>query len=50
MFNTFNMVIGLCAAVPADKADQSVKLLNEMGEKAYIIGEVASGENGVEIC
>jgi phosphoribosylformylglycinamidine cyclo-ligase len=50
MFNTFNMGIGMCIAVDADKADAAVKLLCDAGEKAYIIGRVASGEDGVEIC
>lgn len=50
MFNTFNMGIGMCIAVDADDADAAVKLLNAEGEKAYIIGEVASGEEGVKIC
>ncbi|MEG6571522.1 phosphoribosylformylglycinamidine cyclo-ligase [[Clostridium] cellulosi] len=50
MFNTFNMGIGMCIAVDADDADAAVELLNAEGEKAYIIGEVASGEEGVKIC
>jgi phosphoribosylformylglycinamidine cyclo-ligase len=49
MFNTFNMGIGMCVAVDADKADVAVRLLNSMGEKAYIIGEVAQGENCAEL-
>ena len=50
MYNTFNMGIGLCVAVDADKADQAVRLLIENGERAYIIGETKYGENGVELC
>jgi phosphoribosylformylglycinamidine cyclo-ligase len=50
MYNTFNMGIGLCVAVDADKADQAVRLLIENGERAYIIGETKIGENGVELC
>lgn len=49
MYNTFNMGIGMIAAVDADKADAAVKCLEEAGEKAYIIGELAEGEMGVEI-
>ena len=49
MFNTFNMGIGMIAAVPAEEAEKAVKVLNEMGEKAYIIGTVEDGENGVEL-
>lgn len=50
MFNTFNMGIGMCIAVDSDKADDAVKVLCDAGEKAYIIGEVAPGQEGVEIC
>ncbi len=49
MFNTFNMGIGMIAAVPAEEAEKAVKVLSEMGEKAYIIGTVEEGENGVEL-
>lgn len=49
MYNTFNMGIGMIVAVDAGKADAAVKCLEEAGEKAYIIGELAEGEKGVEI-
>lgn len=50
MFNTFNMGTGLCIAVSSDKADESVRILNECGETANIIGEIKAGEQGVDIC
>lgn len=49
MYNTFNMGIGMIVAVDADKAETAVKCLEEAGEKAYVIGELADGENGVDI-
>lgn len=49
MYNTFNMGIGMIVAVDADKAETAVKVLEDAGEKAYIIGELAEGEKGVEI-
>ncbi len=49
MYNTFNMGIGMIVAVSADKADAAVKCLEEAGETAYVIGELVSGEKGVEI-
>ena len=49
MYNTFNMGIGMIVAVDADKADAAMKCLAEAGETAYIIGELAEGEKGVEI-
>ncbi len=49
MFNTFNMGLGMIAAVPADQAEKAVRILEENGEKAYIVGEIAEGEKGVEL-
>ncbi|MBE6904249.1 MAG: phosphoribosylformylglycinamidine cyclo-ligase [Ruminococcaceae bacterium] len=49
MYNTFNMGIGIAACVSADKADEAVRILNAMGQKAYIIGEVKKGEKGIDI-
>ena len=49
MFNTFNMGIGMVLAVDSDKADETVARLAEYGEKAYHIGEVVSGDAGVEL-
>ena len=49
MYNTFNMGIGMIVAVDADKAEKAVQVLEEAGEKAYIIGELAEGAKGVEI-
>lgn len=50
MYNTFNMGTGLMLAVDSDKADEAVRILNENGEQATIIGEIKNGEKGVEIC
>lgn len=50
MFNTFNMGTGLCIAVAADKADEAIRVLEASGEKAVILGEVTSGDKGVELC
>ena len=49
MYNTFNMGTGLMLAVDSDKADEAVRILNANGEQAKIIGEIKSGEKGVEI-
>ena len=49
MYNTFNMGIGMICAVNADKADEAVRVLKDLGEKAYIIGELTEGDGGVKI-
>ncbi len=50
MYNTFNMGIGMCAAVPASQADEAVRVLRTAGTEAFLIGEVKRGEDGVELC
>lgn len=49
MYNTFNMGTGLVIAVDADKADEAVRILNENGEQAAVVGEIKAGEKGVEL-
>lgn len=49
MYNTFNMGTGLMLAVDSDKADEAVRILQANGEQAKIIGEIKSGEKGVEL-
>lgn len=43
MFTTFNMGIGLVVVVPAEQADEALRLANELGEQAYRIGTVTEG-------
>lgn len=50
MFNTFNMGIGMCLVVSPENADLAVRTLKAAGEKAYVIGEIGLGEEGVKIC
>ena len=44
MYNTFNMGVGMSIVVPADQADEAVRVLNANGENAYIMGETVEGE------
>ena len=50
MFNTFNMGIGMVLTVGRDDAQRAVEILTEHGESAKVIGYVANGERGVELC
>ena len=49
MFNTFNMGIGMALVVASEDAEKALKLLEEEGQEAYLIGQVTdSGE--IVIC
>lgn len=50
MFNTFNMGLGMIAAVPAERADEALRTLKDVGESAYLVGEVTKGDSGVVLC
>lgn len=50
MYNTYNMGIGMMLALAPEDVDNAVKAIEAAGEKAYIVGEIASGEKGVELC
>ncbi|MEG0854722.1 MAG: phosphoribosylformylglycinamidine cyclo-ligase [Angelakisella sp.] len=49
MFNTYNMGVGMAVIVPGDRADEALRILKAHGEQAYLLGEVASGETGVDL-
>ena len=49
MYNTFNMGIGMCLTVPADQADEAVRVLRACGEGARVIGEVVRGDERVAL-
>ena len=50
MFNTYNMGVGLCIAVSKETADAAIKALTDAGEKAFVLGEVIEGDEGVILC
>lgn len=43
MFTTFNMGIGLVIVVPAEQAEEAVRVAESLGEKAYTIGKITEG-------
>ena len=49
MFNTTNMGVGMCCTVSAADADTAVATLRANGTDAYIMGEIAPGDEGVII-
>jgi len=47
MYRTFNCGVGMVVALPNDKVDAALTLLNAEGEKAWLIGDIAK-RNGDE--
>ena len=50
MFNTFNMGVGMSIVVSKDDADEALSILKASGEDPYIIGEIVSSAEKIEIC
>ena len=50
MFNTYNMGVGMTLIVSKDTADAALTALNGFGLGAYAVGEIAAGEEKVQIC
>ncbi len=48
MYRTFNCGVGLVIALPQEQAAQAIKILNEEGENAWLLGEIADAESGEE--
>ena len=49
MFNTYNMGVGMTMLVSKTDADRALGILKENGVAAYPIGEIVTGEKGVEL-
>ncbi len=49
MYNTYNMGVGMSVIVDKNDVEQTLKILTENGEDAYVIGEVIEGTQGVVI-
>ena len=50
MYNTFNMGVGMSVVVPASDKNKALKTLKDAGEDAYVIGEIVSGKEKIELC
>lgn len=50
MYNTFNMGIGMVLVVAKENVETALKAIEDMGEKAYVIGKITSNEKEVEVC
>ena len=49
MYNTYNMGLGMVLAVDAADAEKTIAALSTTGDKAYLVGEVISGNKEVEL-
>jgi len=49
MYRTFNMGIGMILALPEKDKEKAISILEEEGEKPYIIGYLEEGEKSVNI-
>ena len=50
MFNTFNMGVGMCVAVDKNDVHKAAAAIEAAGEKAVVLGEIVSGDEGVILC
>lgn len=48
MYRTFNCGVGMVIAVPADRADEAIRTLNDAGEQALVVGRIAAAQAGEE--
>ena len=49
MFNTFNMGVGMCIIVSENDVNESLNILKDNGEDAYVIGEILKLDEKVVI-
>ena len=49
MFNTFSMGVGMSVVVPAEQADNALRVLRENGEEAWLLGEITEGESKIDL-
>ncbi|MDD5753828.1 MAG: AIR synthase-related protein, partial [Methylococcales bacterium] len=49
MLITFNCGVGMVVCVAAEDEVATLNLLNELGEKAFTIGEIVAGEGKAEV-
>ena len=50
MFNTFNMGVGMTVVVSPESADEALRILNENGAGAYVLGTIHTAKEKVTIC
>ena len=46
MLRTFNCGIGMIVCVPTSEAQNTLSILEDMGEQGFVIGTIAKGQTG----
>ena len=50
MYNTYNMGLGMVIAVDPADVEKTLVALEATGDKAYVVGDITTGEKGVTLC
>lgn len=50
MYRVFNMGVGIVLVVSSDSVAVALKSLSESDESAFLLGDIVSGDKGVELC
>lgn len=50
MYNTFNMGLGMVIAVNPEDVETTMKAIEEVGDKCYVVGNIVEGDKGVDLC
>lgn len=50
MYNTFNMGLGMVIAVNPEDVETTMKAIEEVGDKCYVVGNTVEGDKGVDLC
>lgn len=50
MYNTYNMGIGMVAAVSPSDKEKTLEAIKQAGEEGYVIGRIENGQKGVTLC
>ena len=49
MFNTFNMGVGMSIVVSKKDVNTALEILENAGEKPYVMGEIVKGESKISL-
>lgn len=50
IYNTLNMGIGMVLVVDSAQVEKTLEIIEETGEKGYLIGSIVEGDEGVILC